>query len=503
MCSFAFWAFKMSLHDQLLADLEEVDEEDLAAEEAEEAEEEMEVADDLPSAMKVDLEALKESSVRAVAKLNDSQQLKRVLNAIEEFSAKPRKESYGPIEEDPEYKLIVESNNLTVEIENEINIIHKYVRDHYAKRFPELDQLVPIPLDYIRTVKIIQNEMEITKLNLSEILAPATIMVVGVAASTAQGSPLTPDELGLILEACDISLELDAARARIYEYVQSRMGFLAPNVSAICGASTAARIMGIAGGLHALAAMPACNILVLGATKRALSGFSSAAALPHTGFIYHSPLVQQQHPDIRRKAARLVAAKLALAARVDATSTGVDRKATVGIDLREELERKIEKALEPPPAKAEKALPAPDDAPRKKRGGRRFRAQKEKYGSSELRKQANRMNFGEIEEDIFQEEMGPSMGRAAKGAGMGTFRAPEAKTKGNHISKKLQKELQKSRHGGLSTIRGMSTNVAGTASVAFTPVAGLEIISPHVQEKPQAAVKYFSAGAGFMNIKKA
>ena len=69
---------------------------------------------------------------------------------------------YGPIEEDPEYKLIVESNNLTVEIDNEIGendfpllnvmflcllhifgasclfvgVVHKYVRDLYAKRFP-------------------------------------------------------------------------------------------------------------------------------------------------------------------------------------------------------------------------------------------------------------------------------------------------------------------------------------------------------------------------------
>ena len=50
--------------------------------------------------------------------------------------------------------------------------------------------------------------------------------------------------------------------------------------------------VGHAGGLTALSKMPACNIQVLGAQKRTLAGFSSAAILPHTGFIYYSDIVQ-------------------------------------------------------------------------------------------------------------------------------------------------------------------------------------------------------------------
>lgn len=34
------------------------------------------------------------------------------------------------------------------------DIIHKFVRDKYSKRFPELESLVPNSLDYIRTVKV-------------------------------------------------------------------------------------------------------------------------------------------------------------------------------------------------------------------------------------------------------------------------------------------------------------------------------------------------------------
>jgi hypothetical protein len=46
--------------------------------------------------------------------------------------------------------------------------------------------------------------------------------------------------------------------------------------------------------------------------------------------------------------------------------------------------------------KAVKALPTPLEGPRKKRGGRRVRKMKERYAVTELRKQANRMNFGEV-----------------------------------------------------------------------------------------------------------
>lgn len=37
---------------------------------------------------------------------------------------------------------------------------------------------------------------------------------------------------------------------------------LAPNLSAIVGTTVAAKLLGVAGGLNALAKMPACNVQV-------------------------------------------------------------------------------------------------------------------------------------------------------------------------------------------------------------------------------------------------
>jgi U4/U6 small nuclear ribonucleoprotein PRP31 len=55
---------------------------------------------------------------------------------------------------------------------------------------------------------------------------------------------LSESELTEIREACEQGLELNSIKLRIYEYVESRMSFIAPNLSAIVGASTAAKIMG-------------------------------------------------------------------------------------------------------------------------------------------------------------------------------------------------------------------------------------------------------------------
>lgn len=50
-----------------------------------------------------------------------------------------------------------------------------------------------------------------------------------------------------------MALELNASKHRIYEYVESRMSFIAPNLSIIIGASTAAKIMGeFPAGSHGL-----------------------------------------------------------------------------------------------------------------------------------------------------------------------------------------------------------------------------------------------------------
>jgi U4/U6 small nuclear ribonucleoprotein PRP31 len=154
-----------------------------------------------------------------------------------------------------------------------------------------------------------------------------------------------------------------------------------------------------------------------------LSGFSTAAVLPHAGFIYYHPIVQGLPPDLRQKAARIIAGKCTLAARVDSLHQSLD--GSIGESLAEQIKQKIDKMLEPPPVKDKKALPKPLDKASKKRGGRRARKLKERLGMTDLRKKTNRMNFGELQEDVMQTHIGFTLGQAKSEtiAGGGRIRA--------------------------------------------------------------------------------
>lgn len=55
---------------------------------------------------------------------------------------------------------------------------------------------------------------------------------------------LSEEELQRIFEGCDMALELNELKLKIYTYVESRMQFIAPNMSIIVGAATAAKLMG-------------------------------------------------------------------------------------------------------------------------------------------------------------------------------------------------------------------------------------------------------------------
>ena len=90
-----------------------------------------------------------------------------------------------------------------------------------------------------------------------------------------------------------IALTLNDYKKSIFDYVESRMAYIAPNLSSIIGASTAAKLMGAAGGLTALSKMPANHVALLGQQKKVLAGYSQSSTLPHTGFVYYSELVQK------------------------------------------------------------------------------------------------------------------------------------------------------------------------------------------------------------------
>uniref|UniRef100_A0A803LJ69 Nop domain-containing protein n=1 Tax=Chenopodium quinoa TaxID=63459 RepID=A0A803LJ69_CHEQI len=415
-----------------------------------------------------DIESLNYDDLDSVSKLQKSQRYTDIMQKVEDALLKGSEipEHGIVLEDDPEYQLIVDCNALSVDIENEIIIIHNFIRDKYRLKFPELESLVHHPIDYARVVKKIGNEVDLTLVDLEGLLPSAIIMVVSVTASTTSGKPLPEDVLQKTVEACDRAIELDSARKKVLDFVESRMVYIAPNLSAIVGSAVAAKLMGTAGGLASLAKMPACNVQLLGAKRKNLAGFSTATSHFRVGYIEQTEVFQSTPPPLRMRACRLLAAKSTLAARVD--STRGDSTGKTGRTLREDIRKKIEKWQEPPPPKIPKPLPVPDSEPKKKRGGRRLRKMKERYAVTDMRKLANRMQFGVPEESSLGDGLGEGYGMLGQ-AGSGKLRMSAGPSK---LAAKVAKKFKEKRYGSSGVTSGL------TSSLAFTPVQGIELSNP-------------------------
>ncbi|KAI8052517.1 u4/U6 small nuclear ribonucleoprotein Prp31 [Syncephalis plumigaleata] len=416
-------------------------------------------------------------SIRDVAKLLSTKTMTGILQRIEEFTQEQATAEHfaGPVESHPEYATIVQTNNLTADVDNEILAVHKFIRDHYAARFPELESLVLNPYDYVQTVKA----MDLGQLKLDDVLPSATIMVVTMAGSTTRGR-----RMELVDDACNMALSLDAAREKMLNYL------IAPNLSAIVGTSTAAKMMGAAGGK-----MPACNVQVLGASAKARTGFSNIGMQRHAGFIYYSNLISRVPSDLRSKATRIVAAKCTLAARIDRCQK--TSKGESGQAMLEEIRKRIEKLQEPPPNKNTRALPAPIESSKKKRGGRRVRKQKEAYEMTELRRQQNRVHFSGVEDESYTMDETKGLGMMTKQIGRIRAAAAETRNKAT-VSNAMQRRLKAYGSGSSGATSGLAS------SLAFTPVQGIELENPEAraQKMAQLTSRYFDAAQGFLQVKE-
>ncbi|KAF8631259.1 hypothetical protein AX15_002586 [Amanita polypyramis BW_CC] len=428
--------------------------------------------------------------ITKVAKLDGSKKMTEILREIGRFQANSTsaKSMTLPTHMNPEYNLIVQANNLSVDVDNEILVVHKFIRDHYASKFPELEQLVTDPAMYIRSVRTLGNHEDLTKVDLTGILPPAVIMSVVVTATTTSGKQLLDKEWGAVQRACDLADRLEDARKKIFLYVSSRMNILAPNLSAIVGTTTAAKLLGVAGGLSGLAKMPSCNVHLLGAQRKITAGFSTVTQRRHTGFIFQSEIVTQTPPEYRMKVQRTVGAKCVLAVRMDLERSHCD--GFYGKTLREQIEKRIDRLTAPPPSKVVKALPIPNDGPKKRRGGRRARKTKEAYAQTELRKLQNRMAFGEAEEEVGAFDQTKGLGMI--GVGTGKVRAGLGEIK----SRAKLSKANKLRTAAITrSAQGASSGTATSLSV--TPAQGFELTNRAVaaQRVKEANERWFASGS--------
>ena len=309
-----------------------------------------------------------------------------------------------------------------------IIILNKYISDGitilkelYSPYFPELPTIVTNSFEYVKSIKVIEENKELLKnesksairmLNQQLSFLPNNVLMAltfMLSSSNVVNSNknISLDQDNQIKNKYEKILNLFEEKNMLLNFISNNMKYLAPNLTLLLGAEISAKLVTEAGGLQELARTPSGNILNMGRHELNLEGFSTMNKF-NNGYLTELREYKEAVDSVKIKVLRRYANKTALAARKDAfihkndksfekEKEKLEKGENYGTELKKMIEEKVEKIKNDVQPILKKPLPRPDDKPSRKRGGKRVRGIKKKFELTEVRKLKNRMKFGEPE----------------------------------------------------------------------------------------------------------
>jgi nucleolar protein 56 len=257
------------------------------------------------------------------------------------------------------------------DLDRTVNLFMGRTREWYGVHFPELDRLIEKHETYARLVSDLgyREKFKLKALE-KEGIPKERAEATAKAAESSMGADVAEQDLAEIQALSRNVQSLYELRKDMENYLDRTMEEVAPNTRTIAGALLGARLIAIAGSLQNLAMKPASTIQVLGAEKALFRSLKTGARPPKHGLIFQHTLLHDAKRWQRGKIARVIAGKLAIAARIDAFGGKY-----VGDRLKAEVDKRIdeirEKYKEPPPLKEKKPRPERREQRPERQGERR------------------------------------------------------------------------------------------------------------------------------------
>ncbi|XP_018331166.1 nucleolar protein 58 [Agrilus planipennis] len=235
--------------------------------------------------------------------------------------------------------MIIQAVSLLDDLDKELNNYMMRCREWYGWHFPELGKIITDNIAFVKTVKIIGTREHAAESDLSDILPEELEEKVKEAAEISMGTEISEEDIINIQHLCDQVIEISNYRTQLYDYLKTRMMAMAPNVTVLVGDLVGARLIAHAGSLMNLAKYPASTIQILGSEKALFRALKTKKDTPKYGLIYHAQLIGQASVKNKGKVSRMLAAKTALGARVDAL--GEDASFILGAEHKAKLEARL------------------------------------------------------------------------------------------------------------------------------------------------------------------
>jgi len=240
---------------------------------------------------------------------------------------------------------VVQSVNALDEIDKIINLMGARLREWYGLHFPELDAMMQSLPAYCEIVSKAGARDKIEHDILKHIGLQDRADDIANAARSSKGGAITVENLNALQKIAEETKHLSTMRDSLTAHLEQEMDTVAPNMKEILGATIGARMIAKVGSLERLAMLPASTIQVIGAEKALFRALKTGSRPPKHGIIFQHPLVHSAPKWQRGKIARAIAAKVVIAARIDAYK-GVKEPSLLS-KLNERIEEIRQKYKEP------------------------------------------------------------------------------------------------------------------------------------------------------------
>ncbi len=222
-------------------------------------------------------------------------------------------------------RIIMQAIGVADEIDRVLNVFVERLREWYALYFPEAERTVGNHEKFVEMVSKGRKE----KIQDKEIKN----LIEGSA-----GMDFSPEDLKQLQFFSKTVLGMFHVKKELGKYIDKATKETTPNLSAVAGPVLAAKLLASAGGLEKLAKFPSSAIQLLGAEKALFRHLKGKGKAPKYGIIFAHPLVQNAPKEKKGKVARIISAKLSLAAKTD-----YFKKEDKGQELKKDMEEKIKR----------------------------------------------------------------------------------------------------------------------------------------------------------------
>ncbi len=301
------------------------------------------------------------------------------MTKLRDFAIQLSSSKISEVSQSPDLHIIQSINSLD-EIDRIVNGISSRLREWYGLHFPELDNVIDSILGYSQIVLAGKREDLSEKVYEDAGFPDSKVEMLSVIAKKSHGGDISPENLVIVQSLAKQILELNELRKKLEDHVQTQMVQLAPNISAVLGTAVGARILARAGSFKRLATMPASTIQVLGAEKALFRSLKTGSQPPKHGLLFQHAMVHAAPRWQRGKIARAVAAKAAIASRVDFYSGELNNTLLEKLNIRIE---EISKKYKNPVPRESKSFERPRDFHSKRdfrsKGDFQSKGKKKKY----------------------------------------------------------------------------------------------------------------------------